>query len=349
MKQSKRWLLLAVAMLALAGVLVRSILTNPQWRAFSADAFVESLLSVDKGWLGWALVSIYATYLVRALRWKILMGRIKPNARLRNIFSATVIGFAAIGVFGRAGEMVRPYLVARKEAVPVSSQLAVWVLERALDTLIVLVTVAFALRNVDAAGLRSSPTLSRALHVSGNLVAFTVIGIVVLVIGLGAFTERLTPWLLERLRFLSAPRFRKIEHGLVAFLEGARGIHGPAALVNCTLYSLAEWALVAFCYVAVFNSFSAGLRLSLGEIFIFMGAVMAGSAVQIPGIGGGVQVASLLVLTEIFAVRPELAASISLLIWAFTFLVVVPPAVFLVFYEGLSWSKLTKLESENET
>ena len=76
-----------------------------------------------------------------------------------------------------------------------------------------------------------------------------------------------------------------------------------------------------------------------------MGCVMLGSVVNIPGIGGGIQVASLLVLTELFGLRPEPAAGISLLIWGFTFLAVIPPAVILMVYEGLSWSKLRRLES----
>ena len=346
-KNWKRWLLLSAGLAILAGLLVREILIDPQWRAFNAHTFLSSLVSVDKVWLGWALISIYSTYLVRALRWKVLMSRMKPRASLWNLFSATVIGFAAIGIFGRAGEMVRPYLVARKEGVSLSSQVGVWVLERSFDMLTVLVTVAFALGRFDAAALRSSPTLSRVLHISGNLIAFSVLGILLLIVVLRSFAEPVAAWLIDRLRFLSPPRLRRVEDSLLAFLEGSRGIRSLATLAICTLYSLAEWALIAFCYSAVFNSFSGGLRLSVNNILIFMGSVMAGSMIQIPGLGGGIQVAALLVLTEVFDVRPEIAASISLLIWVLTFLVVVPPAVALALYEGLSWSKLRTLDSEN--
>ncbi|MBI3698730.1 MAG: flippase-like domain-containing protein [Acidobacteria bacterium] len=347
MNRSRRWILVGLGLLALAGLLAYSIRTDPQWQAFEPSTFLDSLVSVDKVWMGWALLSIYATYLVRALRWKVLMARQKPHARLWNLFSATVIGFAAIGIFGRAGEMVRPYLVARKEGLPVSSQVGVWVLERAFDMMTVLVTVAFALAHFDAAALRSSPTLTRILHLSGNLVASSMLVIVLLMVGLRNFAEPFSAWLIERLRFLSPRRLRSVERHLQSFVEGSRAVRSLSTVAACTLYSMAEWALVAFCYNAVFNSFSGGLRLGVSEILIFMGSVMAGSMVQIPGVGGGIQVASLLVLTEVFAIRPEVAASISLLIWIFTFLAVVPPAVLLAFYEGLSWGKLRRLESEN--
>lgn len=343
----KKWLGFCFAALLLAGLLLRSFLTNPAWRAFDSAAFLESLISVHWGWMGWALVAIYSTYLVRALRWKALTRPAKPDASLWNIFSATVIGFAAIGIFGRAGEMVRPYMVARKEGMPVSSQMGVWVLERSFDTLTILITVALALRHFNAAGLRSSPALTRALQVSGSVVAFGTVGLLMVIVALRNFAEPSAAWLLDRLRFLSPPRYKWVEHSLLAFVGGSRGIGELRSLAVCTLYSIAQWVLIALCYTAVFNSFSGGLRLSLNDTLIFMGSVMAGSMVQIPGVGGGVQVAAVVVLTEVFGLRPELAASISLLIWVFTFLVVVPPALLLAFHEGLSWRKLRRLESES--
>ena len=36
-------------------------------------------------------------------------------------------------ILGRAGELVRPYLISLKEQVPFSSQMAAWLLERILD------------------------------------------------------------------------------------------------------------------------------------------------------------------------------------------------------------------------
>lgn len=345
MKRSRRWIFAGLAFLALVWLLVRSFRTNPQWKAFDGRVFLNSLLSVEKSWVGWALLAIYLTYVVRALRWKVLMREVKPKAGLWNLLSATVIGFASIGLFGRAGEMVRPYLVARKEAVPVSSQVAVWLMERSFDTLTVLVGVALALRYGDLAGLQSSPTLSRVLHAAGALVGYGTLGMVAVIVALTHFAEPAANWLIDRLHHLP-PRFSRMEHTLLAFAEGSRALRSFSALAACTLYSLLEWALVAFCYNAVFNSFSGGSRLSLNELLIFMGCVMGGSMVQIPGLGGGTQVASLLALTEVLGVRPEAAASISLLIWAFTFLAVIPPALLLAFYEGLSWSKLRKLESE---
>ena len=71
---------------------------------------------------------------------------------MRNLLSATMIGFTAITLFGRPGEFVRPYLIARKEQVPVTSQFAAWVLERIFDLLMALLLFAFALTRVQILG-----------------------------------------------------------------------------------------------------------------------------------------------------------------------------------------------------
>lgn len=345
MTRPRRWLWFVAAAVLLAALLVLSIRHNPQWQGFDSASFLRGLVSLDPGWMACALAAIYTTYLVRALRWKALMRSMKPEAGLWNIFSATVIGFGAIGVLGRAGEMVRPYLVARKEGVPIPGQVSIWLLERCFDTLTILVTVGFALGRVEAAGLRSTPALANALHLGGNLVALTLLAVLALLVAMRNFADPIAAWLLARLRFLSPPRFAWLERAVRGFLEGSRALRDFRTLAWCAFYSIAEWILIAFCYAAVFNAFSAGLRLTLLQTLIFMGAVMAGSLVQIPGLGGGIQVASLLVLTEMFAVRPEPAAAISLLIWVFTFLAVLPPAILLALYEGISWSKLTTLDS----
>ena len=86
------------------------------------------------------------------------------------------------------------------------------------------------------------------------------------------------------------------------------------------------------------------MNVTLSRAVVFMGVVMAGSMLQIPAVGGGLQVASILALTEMFHVQVEVASSLSILIWALTFLAVIPQALVLVVWEGWSWRKLRELE-----
>jgi uncharacterized membrane protein YbhN (UPF0104 family) len=88
------------------------------------------------------------------------------------------------------------------------------------------------------------------------------------------------------------------------------------------------------------------VHFSLVDVLIFMGFVSFGSIVQIPGIGGGVQVVAVVVLTELFGLRLELATSFAFLVWAITFVAIVPFGLLLALREGLNWRSLRQIGRE---
>src|SRR3989337_1364245 len=62
-----------------------------------------------------ALAATLATYGLRAFRWQYLLAPIGAT-RFSSAFRATVIGFAASFLLpARAGEVIRPYVLARRE------------------------------------------------------------------------------------------------------------------------------------------------------------------------------------------------------------------------------------------
>jgi glycosyltransferase 2 family protein len=133
----------AAALAALAFVIYRWRTSGFAWRQF-----IFTIRSVDGRWLGASVALILATYLGRALRWEVMLRPLNCQAatggaapllkRLLDVLIATCVGFTAVVLFGRAGEPVRPYLIARKTGVTFSSQIAAWVVERILDLLMVL-------------------------------------------------------------------------------------------------------------------------------------------------------------------------------------------------------------------
>jgi hypothetical protein len=64
--------------------------------------------------------------------------------------------------------------------------------------------------------------------------------------------------------------------------------------------------------------------------------------VQLPGIGGGVQIASVVVLTELFHKPVELATGLSLLMWAGLALIVLPFGVPLALMRHLKVSEFRR-------
>ena len=105
-----------------------------------------------------AIALIFLAYVMRAIRWKIFLKPVRPNASWWKLTAPTIVGFTGLALFGRPGEMIRPYLIARREDLPFSSQLAVWAIERIFDV------GAFTVLLISAAFLATAPEASRLLR-----------------------------------------------------------------------------------------------------------------------------------------------------------------------------------------
>src|SRR5256714_7905799 len=85
-----------------------------------------------------AVIATGLTYVLRAARWQYLLAPI-GHARFATAFETTTIGFAASFLLpARAGEVLRPYLLARRERLPATACFATIILERLLDLVTVL-------------------------------------------------------------------------------------------------------------------------------------------------------------------------------------------------------------------
>jgi uncharacterized protein (TIRG00374 family) len=288
------------------------------------------------------------TYYGRALRWAVLIRPVKPRSRLWNLFSATVIGFTAITLLGRPGEIVRPYLVSIKERVSLSSQLASLLLERIFDLLMALLVFGFALSRVQSSGVATGPAMGWVLAAGGKAAAIVAIVSVLVLMLIRHFSETMRVRLLEGIRVLPAAMYHRAERFVNAFVQGVEATRRPSSLALLSAYTVFEWALIAASTVSLIRAFGT-LPLNLVDSLIFLGFVSFGAVIQIPGIGGGVQVVAVLVLTELFRVPLEVATSVSILFWISNFVVVVPFGFLLALHEGITWNRMSHLAHEVES
>src|SRR5687767_8456144 len=99
--------------------------------------------------LGAALAVTAATYVLRSLRWQYFLAPL-GHTRFSSAFRATVIGFAATFLLpARAGEVIRPYVLARREGLPATAAFATIILERLLDLVTVLALFAVFVVSAD--------------------------------------------------------------------------------------------------------------------------------------------------------------------------------------------------------
>ena len=329
----------------MAGALVWWGLHALASQRFDWGLLIASFTRIRWTWLALSFLPILASYYGRALRWAVFLKPIKQRPSVRNLLSATVIGFTAITLFGRAGELVRPYLIARKEQVPLSSQLATLLLERIFDLLMALLLFGFALAQVNASGVAVGPRLASVLSVGGKLVGVVAVILLIVLLSFRHLAEPARRRLTDALRFLPEHHFQRAEKLVGAFVQGVESTRSDAALFAMVAYSFLEWGLVVACYACLAASFQ-DLHLTFVDVLIFIGFVSFGAAIQLPGVGGGVQVASVLVLTELFRARLEVATSFALLVWIMTFVAIVPFGLVAALREGLEWHSLRQIGRE---
>jgi uncharacterized membrane protein YbhN (UPF0104 family) len=336
------WIGASIAAVAVLAWLASRIDT----RGFDWRLAATSVEHLDWAWLGLSVAFIGATYYGRALRWAVFLKPLKSRPSMANLLSATVIGFTAIALFGRPGEFVRPYLIAVKERVPVPSQLAAWLLERLFDLLMALLVFSFALTRLPAAGAHVGPGLTWVLTFGGRLVGGICALVFILLLSMRHFAGPLCGRFARAVRFLPERYFLKADSLMKSFVQGVESTRSDSALLLVLLYSVLEWALILGCYWCLSRAFAGTVFLTFIDVVVFVGFVSFGSMVQIPGIGGGMQVVAVLVLTQLFHMKFELATSFAVLIWIITFVVVIPVGMLVAVKEGLDWRSLRRVGRE---
>lgn len=341
-----RWryvIALAIGLALLSWILIA------RWKDidFEWSDFASSFLQLDWRWALGSMALSILTYYGRALRWRVmLLPLVGPSSSRWRLFSATAIGFTAVVLLGRPGEFVRPYLIAVREKVSVTSQLAAWFLERICDLLAVLLVFGFALTQIDPERVHVGPALRWVFEIGGWALGGLGALCVVILVMLSRFSDTMRRRLLDALRFLPQAYQRRLERAVTSFLHGAAATKTQSSLIWLFLYTVLEWALIVLCFCFLLRAFPATAGMSLRDVMIFMGFIAFGSIIQIPGVGGGIQIVSILVLTELYGLSVEQATSVAVMIWAVTFVVIVPIGLSLAFREGLNWKRLRQLEKD---
>lgn len=342
----RRTIWLLVGLLIIVALLYRfrgaAMLGGFNWQKLG-----EALASANIPLLILATASIYVSYAVRALRW-VGFSRYMGRPRFRNVLNATIMGFAAIFLLGRAGEPVRPLLIARKDHLPIADSFGVYVLERVFDIGATAVIAICALLEIPREALPGSETLPliHAARLAGWTLLGLLIGLIAFLIYFRVHGAGLLHSRLSGLRAHGGWRARLL-YLIRGFSEGLQGIRSPRDLIIAVAYTLIHWAVVALVYLWVIHSFRGRLaELDFGAALLVLAFTMIGSMMQLPAVGGGTQLATFLVLTVILGVEKEPAAAAAIVMWLVTFAAACVVGVPLLVHEGWSMGELRLLARE---
>ena len=337
-----------IALIILAGLVVVAYqsrhkvhLADFTWNKFAASVGQANVLL-----LLLCLVGIYGCYAIRAVRWQRFCKYVGPTTFL-NTYSGTLMGFAAIFVLGRAGEPVRPLLLARKERLPVASLFGIFFLERFCDfaaaaALACLALLVFPSRLSDAGA--DMNWVEGARH-GGWLLFGAMMALIILLVVYRMHGAAILDRILVRWRDVGGFRSR-FTSAVTGISEGLQAIRTTSDLIAAICYTAAHWVLATLIYLGVAKSFGASFlhsEMNFSGAMLLLAVTLVGSVLQLPGVGGGAQIASFIGLTKIFGVEQEPAAAMAVVLWIITFAGGTLAGIPLLIHEGMSVGELRQL------
>jgi hypothetical protein len=220
---------------------------NPEWSNFRWDRLWGSIVGASPGYLLLAIIGVYLSFFVRAVRWEFFMRPIKA-ASLWVLFSGQILGFSSILLVGRPGELVRPAYIAKKENVRLSAMIAILVLERVLD--IIAMVVLFAAAIYSEPVNPDTPQGVFALHEMHwwGHVLFGFTGL--LIVGLVVFrfkTASTIALALKVFAFLPKRALASFARFLRSFGEGLGVIRDWKGLAGSVVTTAVLWAIIPLC------------------------------------------------------------------------------------------------------
>lgn len=232
---------------------------------------------------------------IRAVRWRTILNPVMKVHSTMNLFSAVMVGYFFNNVMPRGGEVMRPYVYAKREKKSFSTIFSTIVLERLLDILTLLFLMALALTISRETIMNAFPEDSDWKNLIYLIAAGCVVGILCLY-------PPIMNWLLKKIiRPINLKLFNKLTELFGKFIQGFRILKTPSMYFRVILESLLIWACYAIPMYIHFYCFDFSSNITLHFTDALFLLVVSGIGVSIAPSPGGMGVFHLVVSGAVVA------------------------------------------------
>lgn len=349
----KQWIVGSMVLAALIGL----VLWGRERIHFDFAHFWSQFATADWRKILIALGCIYVAYVFRSARWALLL-RHNQRVPVLSLLGTQVIGFTGVALIGRVADLVRPYLVAKKTGLALSSQIAVYIVERLFDmgSMALILSLALLLLPHDDVSRATNLLISRSgvlSHAPGQIapllaryggLILTLLGALFLVAvrvggdAVATFFEHLLGLVSKRAGQIVGSRIRSFHTGL----DTIRSLSDLAATSSL---SLAMWGLITMSYFEIMRAFISSAPLAtitFSKCVLLMVVSGGASVVQLPVLGWFTQIGivAFVMTTGFFGVPAEPATACAATLLVITFLGIVPVGVVWAQIENVSLRKV---------
>jgi uncharacterized protein (TIRG00374 family) len=270
-------------------------------RSVDVGAALEVLSDANPAWIGLMAVTAFVDVAARAARWRWLLIPIKVVRYLR-MLGYTLIGYLANNVLpARLGELVRSHAAGEGEGISRTTVLGTVVVERLVDTVIVVGLAALAVVVLSVRGVMTSAVLLGAAFVALLVLGLALAMALHRLPGADRVAAFMTRW----------PRIVELARRL---REGLAVAGRPGTLVGALAFSAVAWT--ASIGTALAAGQAVGVELTLAQATLMTAGVALVTIVPSgPGYVGTFELTAVSILTT-FGIDPDSAFALALLVHA---------------------------------
>lgn len=318
------------------GLVIIAVTLYIAFQGIQLGEVLNALERLDPLFIPPAIVLFWLSYGSRVFRWQLLFTPYK--LRWSKVLSTLSIGYFLSNITPlRVGDVVRAYLIANIERVPVARALSSVVIERTSDGLSVVLMLVALLPIIP-----NIPPQAR----SGGIV-FGVVGIGAMVAfalislqrekGIG-FLKRWT----SRVGFLQR---ESIWRSLENLIDGFSVLHSPRPVFGLIAWSISVWFVSALLNWLAMRSIGLQLGLEAG-LLVSVVTSLAVTVAPTPGQLGVFHLAAQSALTTVYGVDKAEALAFAFIIHAYVYVWLMVLGTFFIWREGLSFGKIRAVESQ---
>lgn len=264
-----------------------------------AASIVPLLQNADKLQLVAAVLLLFLSNLVRAVRWIIFANR--PVSVLTS-FAGVSAGYAVNNILPRGGEVVRLLYLSRAAHIPASTVTATIGVERLLDIVALAMLIACAVALAPDRGFLASAEWFGYARV---FMGAAVLGLVALVLLVRSEVAR------KRFRSMESravgPRTVRIYALIRSFAEGFRFMRSTRSWLLTLVWTLLIWSLYLVVLGIGLDAFNLYDRLGPRGVFFMFSMVGISTLIPTPASAGGYHLVGTYILSRMYGIEEGMA------------------------------------------
>lgn len=306
---------------------------------FDFAVFASQLALADWTRIGIAFGCIYVGYLFRAVRWALLI-RHNKKVGLLSLLGTQVIGFTAIALIGRVADPVRPYLVSKRTGLTLSSQIAVYIVERLFDFGAMALVISMVILLAPAGSLPHPEIVRKAGY--GGLGVTVLAGLFLVAVRLAGGV--VATFLEGTFGVFSKKLGHSVGSKIRAFRAGLDTMRSFSDFGMASALSLSMWLLITLAYLETMLAFTASPELagmSLPKCILLLAVSGTASVFQLPVLGWFSQIAFVAAaMSKFYGVGAEASTACAATLLLVTFLGIIPIGLVWARFEHVSLRKV---------